>query len=128
MTHPLALLAAYLLGVVAVGRATRLVVHDPYPPIQAVRTWWVGKQAQRDWDTTLQQERTGPAYGWGSLVECPFCAAPYITAVTLAVAIWGDVWTPDLTTVGGWWLVLAVWASVSYLAAMLVLRDEPAED
>lgn len=126
-THPLALLAAFLLAVVAVARATRLVVHDPYPPVQAVRMRWITWQANRDWDPVLQQERTGVAHGWGSLVECPFCAAPYITAVTMAVAIWADVWEPDLGSLAGWWWVLAVWATISYLAAILVLRDEPAE-
>lgn len=122
------LLAAYLLAVVAVARATRLVVHDPYPPVQVLRLRWIDYQANRDWDPVAQHERTGLRYGWGSLVTCPFCAAPYITAVTLAVAIAGDVWEPDLHTLGGWWLVLAVWASISYLAAMLVLRDEPPQD
>lgn len=125
MTDPLALLATYLLAVIALARATRLVVHDPYPPIQALRTRWVGYQAMRDYDPTTQGERTGAAYGWGSLVTCPFCAAPYITAVALATAVWADVWDPDLGTLRGWWLLAAVWASVSYLAAMVVLRDEP---
>lgn len=127
MTDPLALLAAFLLAVVAVARATRLVVHDPWPPVQAARLWWVSYQANRDWNPASQRERTGPGYGWGSLVTCPFCASPYIAAVTLAVGIAGDVWSPDLGSLGGWWLVLAVWASLSYLSSMLVLRDEPPE-
>lgn len=121
----LALAAAYALAVVAVARATRLVIFDPYPPAAAARRWW--------WNQTIG--RGGWRAAWHKLAVgeephdpgCPFCASPYITAVTLAVAIAGDVWTPDLGTVGGWWWVAAVWASVSYLSAMLVLRDEPPE-
>jgi hypothetical protein len=30
---------------------------------------------------------------------------------------------------GGWWWLVNVWAAVSYVAAMIVVRDEPpAED
>lgn len=113
MTPALTLAAAFILGTIAVARATRLVVHDAYPPAQAFRSWFI------------RVTRDG---AWSPLVECPFCASPYIAAVTLAVAIWGDVWEPDLGTVGGWWWVLAVWAAVSYLAAMIELRDEPPEE
>lgn len=125
MTDPLALLAAFLLVTVGVARATRLVVHDPYPPVQALRLRWITWQATRDWDAAAQRERTGVLHGWGSLVECPFCASPYIAAVALGTGVWADVWSPDLSTLAGWWLLLAAWATVSYLAAMIVLRDEP---
>lgn len=106
----LELVAAFTLGVVAAARATRLVTSDKYPPAMWVRARWI------------RLTNDGP---WAALVECPFCASPYIVAVTLAVAVAGGVWSPDLGTVAGWWWVLAVWAAGSYLAAMLVVRDEP---
>jgi hypothetical protein len=124
----LTLLAAYVLGVVGVARATRLVVFDPYPPIAALRLRYITWQESRDWDDAAMRERTGPAHGWAGLVTCQYCFAPYPAAVALALAILGDLWEPDLTTLGGWWLTLAVWASGSYLAAVFVSYDEPASD
>lgn len=128
MTDPLALLAVFLLTVIAVARATRLVVHDPWPPIQALRVWFVAWQETRDHHAGDTGYLGDMAHGWAKLVTCPFCASPYIAAVTLAAGVWADVWSPGLDTLRGWWLLLAVWASVSYLAAMLVLRDEPPEE
>lgn len=110
---PLRLAAAFVVGTIAVARATRLVVHDQYPPAKWVRDWWI---------------RVTHDGAWAVLAECPFCASPYIAAVTLAVAVAGGVWRPELDTLAGWWWVLAVWAAVSYLAAMIVLRDEPPEE
>ena len=123
MTDPLQLLAAFLLAVVGVARATRLLIHDGYPPTAALRRWWwnqtVAKGGWRDSWHLLLVGREPDESG------CPFCAAPYIAAVALGTAVWADVLPLDLGTLAGWWWLLAVWASVSYLAAMLVLRDEP---
>lgn len=116
-THPLALLVAFLLAVIGTARVTRLIVHDSYPPIERLRIGFL-RWASRT-------PRRGP---WSPLMTCPFCAAPYIAAVVLAAAVLADVWSPDLGTVNGWWWLLAVWASVSYLAAMLVVRDEPYDE
>ena len=112
------LLVAFLLAVVGTARATRLVVHDSWPPAEAFRVWW----------TNQTEVKGGWRRDWSVLVTCPFCASPYIAAVVLGSGIIAGVWDPDLSTLAGWWWVLAAWATVSYLAAMLVLRDEPAED
>lgn len=112
---PLTLLAAFVLGTVAVGRAARLVTHDAYPPMQWLRLRWLTWAGQ-----TERRE------GWGPLLTCPFCCAPYLAAGNLAWALtagleWGPFWS------SAWWVVNA-WAAVSYLAAILVVRDEPAEE
>lgn len=121
----LGLLAAFLLGTIATARATRLLIHDQYPPTRALRRWWWNQTiAKGDW-----------RFDWHKLLVgedpdesgCPWCATPYVAAVVLAVAITGGVWSPDLTTVEGWWWTLAVWASGAYLASILYVRDEPAE-
>lgn len=109
--------AALILGTLATARATRLAVHDGWPPAVAVRLRWLTWAAQ-----TPRRQR------WADLLDCPFCFAPYAAAVTLTVAIAAGVWTPDLTTVAGWWWTLAVWASTSYAAAMIVVRDTPPEE
>lgn len=114
----LLLLVAYVVGVVGIARAVRLVVHDTWPPIKTLRDRWRARTGQVvDGDLV-----DGP---WTDLFTCPFCFAPYPTAVAVAAAVWAGVWSPDLDTAAGWWWVLAVWASGSYLAAMVVLRDEP---
>jgi hypothetical protein len=112
MTDPLALLAAFTLGVIGLARATRLVVHDNWPPAEALRLRW------KTW--CAQTQRRGQ---WVDLLDCPFCFAPYPGAAALAVAIAAGVWSPDLGSLAGWWWVLVVWAAGSYLAAILVASD-----
>lgn len=114
MTDPLTLLAAFILGTIAVARATRLVVHDPWPPILWARLRWLTWTGQ-----TPAREK------WADLFTCPFCFAPYAAAVNLTWVLlagleWGPFWS------SAWWVV-NVWAAAAYLAPMLVLRDEPAE-
>lgn len=118
MTLILAALA-FLTGTVAVGRATRLVVADTYPPME-----WVRDRFLHYVTVTRPGLRE-----WAPLVECPFCFAPYAAAVNLLWAVAARPWGTDsltLTSVDGWWWVVNLWAAGSYLAAMLVKRDEPA--
>lgn len=129
MTTTVLLLAvAYVAGVVGIARAVRLVTSDTWPPIKALRDRWKVATAQRDPETGehVRDEDGDLVPGpWTDLLTCPFCFAPYPTAVALGAAIWAGIWSPDLGTLAGWWWTLAVWASASYLAAMVVLRDEP---
>lgn len=127
MTDPLTLTAALILGTLAVARATRLLTSDAYPPATGLRRWW--------WNRTVA--KGGWREGWGPLLVgatpddpgCPFCAAPYLAAAVTGAAVWVGVLPLDLGTLTGWWWLLAVWAAVSYAAAMVVVRDEPpAED
>lgn len=136
MTHPLALLAVFVLTVLGTARLTRLLIHDKWPPVLEARlrvlSWFLNRETRGDdrgwnrlpwWDP-----RYLFTYGWSPLLLCQYCLAPYVAAVVLAVTLWADVWTPDLSTRAGWWLLLAVWAAVSYLAAIVVSYDEPAEE
>lgn len=104
-TDPLVLLTATVVGVLGIARATRLITSDAYPPSVWARAMWVNLT------------RAG---AWSELAECPFCTAPYLTAGSMAWAWFTDLnWT--------WW-VFHVWLAVSYLAAMIVVRDEPPEE
>ena len=98
---PFVLIAAFVVGVLAVARITRLIVDDTFPPVRAATDWYIRHTPEK----------------WGALVECPWCVAPYITVVDMAWA-WstGLHWT--------WWFG-NVWAAVSWLAAWLTLRDIP---
>lgn len=112
MTHdPVTLVAAVLVGTLAVARCTRLVTSDEWPPVLWVRMRWLTWAANgRAW-----------RQGWADLLTCPFCFAPYAAAGDLTLA-----WVSDLAT---WWWLLNLWAAVAYVAAMVVARDEPpAED
>lgn len=125
--HALILLAAFLLAVIATARLARLVTSDAYPPMEAIRTRWEVWQANRDAHRPIAHRPGTLAsirYGWGPLLTCPFCCAPYLAAAVLAVGMAGGVWQPGWSLAGVWWTG-AVWASVSYLSAMLVVRDEP---
>jgi len=97
------LAVAFVFGVVATGRITRLIVDDDYPPVVWLREWYV--------------LRVPPA--WGELVACAFCVSPYVAAINLGVG-----WASDFAW---FWWVPNVWLAGSYLAAMLTARDIPAE-
>jgi hypothetical protein len=100
--NPWVLLAAAFVGVIAVARATRLITQDSWPPAVKARAAW------------SNLVRHG---AWAELVECPFCAAPYLAAADLLWAVWSGLdWL--------WW-VANVWAAGSYLASIVVVRDEP---
>jgi len=94
--------AAFVVGALAVGRVTRLLVEDNFPPI----AWW--REA-------YQKRVTRGA--WGDLATCPFCMAPWVGLADLA---WG--WFTELQP--AWWFV-NLWFAVAYLAAMVVVRDTP---
>jgi hypothetical protein len=110
---------AFLIGSLAVARATRLVTSDAYPPAKALRVWWANKT----------EVHGGWRDGWAPLLTCPFCFAPYAAAADLAWALWSHAPAlPHLPAAGGWWWVVNVWAAGSYLASMIVVRDEPPEE
>lgn len=97
---------AAIVTVIAVARVTKLITEDTWPPAQWGRDRWF--------------DMFGPTSGWRELVICPFCTAPYVAAIDLAVAYFTDMHPI-------WWAV-NIWLAVSYLAAIVVARDIPAED
>lgn len=115
---------AFVVGSIAVGRAARLVTHDAYPPMQWLRHHWVvWTESQTDaTGSARRRERRTWLIGWSPLLTCPFCFAPYAAAADLTWWLLAEGWWAD-----AWWVV-NVWAAVSYVAAIIVLRDEPPED
>lgn len=113
---PLTLVLAFVLAVLAVGRASRLATHDHWPPMLWLRLRWI-----EFWGVRYD----GRHGAWAMLLTCPFCFAPYAAAVDLAWVLaagleWGPFWSSS------WWVVNA-WAALAYLAAIVVVYDEPAE-
>lgn len=107
------LLVTALVGVLSVARLARLATHDSFPPVQAIREWYVNRSVGHS--------------TWADLATCPFCAAPWLALPiggwAVAVQAWevDGVWTAE----GAWWLFNG-WLAVAYLAAMIVAYDEPA--
>ena len=96
-------ITAFVVGVIAVGRAARLLVFDDFPPAEAVRKWYVRHSSE----------------AWSTLFLCPFCLAPYLAAGDLAWYFLAGNWV-----VTAWWLV-NLWAAGAYLAAIIVAYDQP---
>ncbi len=97
---------AFLIAIVAVGRAARLLVFDDFPPTKAFREWWIRKTGEK----------------WGPLFLCQFCLAPYLAAGDTAWYLLA--YYHNDTALWAWWIVNA-WAALSYLAAILVAYDQP---
>ena len=98
-------IAAFVVGVLAVARFTRLVVDDDFPPVAAIRDWYIVKTNEGK---------------WSDLVQCPFCFATWPGLINLALA-----WVSDLAW---WWWFPNLWFAGTYLAAMVTGRDIPPED
>ena len=93
-----------LIGTLAVARAARFVVFDEYPPMLWLRLKWFVLLGDSNWK---------------KLMDCAFCAAPYLAAGDMAFAYFTDFhWS--------WWMV-NIWLAVSYVAAIVVAYDEPEE-
>ena len=107
MNPDLTTILAFVIGVIAVGRAARLLVFDQFPPTRAVREAYIRRVKGK----------------WEGLFECPFCIAPYLAAGDLAWYLLGHHYNSEIA-VYSWWVV-NVWAAVSYLAAILVAYDQP---
>ena len=98
-------IAAFVVGVLAVARFTRLFVDDDFPPTAWLRDWYVRKT------------KDGP---WSDLMQCPFCFATWPGLVNL---VWA--WASDLAW---WWWLPNLWFAGIYLAGMVNVRDIPPED
>lgn len=99
------LILAAVVGILAAGRITRLVVDDKFPPMVRLRGWW---------DVKTDYADDNP--GWGLLLHCPWCFGMYATAF---VGLTG--WASNLHV--AWW-VFHGWLAASYVVSYLVFHDE----
>lgn len=98
-------LAAVVVGIVGSARFVRLVTADKFPPIVKLRMWWDSKTEGDD-----------PEEGWGLLLHCLWCFAPWVVAANLAWALLSDLQP-------AWW-VCNGWLAASYATSWLVFHDE----
>lgn len=101
-------LLAIATAVLGVGRLTRVLVYDDFPP-----SVWVRIQ----WDRIT---RDGP---WSKLVHCWWCASFW---VALACLGW---WLGGMHVEWIMWAWWVFWGglAVSYVATMIIVRDTPNE-
>lgn len=96
-------IVAFLVGVIATGRLTRLVVDDDWPPVVWLREKYILAVPEK----------------WGELVTCSFCVSVWFALPNLLLA-----WATDLSWV--WW-VPNLWFASAYLGAILNARDVPSD-
>ncbi|RPI06020.1 MAG: hypothetical protein EHM63_08900, partial [Actinobacteria bacterium] len=99
--QPLVLIAAFVVGCIAVARIVRLIVDDDFPPVL-----WVRRQIVKVLPPS-----------WIDGLDCPWCVAPYVAIIDI---VWA--WSSGLHW--SWWLG-NVWAAVAWIAAYLCMRDVP---
>jgi undecaprenyl pyrophosphate phosphatase UppP len=99
-------LLAIVVGVVGVARLTRAIVHDDFPP----SVWW-----RMQWSKWTND---GP---WAKLFLCWWCLSFWVALVCIGWFLLIDVAPFFLWS---WWIF---WGGLAlgYLAAMLIVRDEP---
>lgn len=101
-------LLAIVVGVVGVARLTRAVVNDDFPPF----VWW-----RITWSRITND---GP---WAKLFLCWWCLSFWVALVCIGWFLLIDAHPIFLWS---WWIF---WGGLAlgYLAAMLIVRDEPRE-
>lgn len=108
LANPLILVLAILTAILGVGRLTRVLTYDPFPPAMAIRMAW------------LRVTKDGP---WGKLATCWWCASFWIT---LGALLWFWIGSYVLWIQIAWWWFFGALA-ISYLAAIIITRDTPIE-
>lgn len=106
---------ALLAAVLGVGRMTRVLVYDQYPPTVWLRERFIWITRDRDATRAAGNGEVVPG-GWSKLATCWWCATPWIMVVCIA---WG--WATSLSW--PWW---AFWGTLglAYLSAMVIERDD----
>jgi uncharacterized protein DUF1360 len=100
----------------AVGRITRLVVQDDFPPLLAPRRWIVGRYPDKlnvplPAGKYAEHPRQRTHWWLGELVTCPWCASGWVALATwLLVWHWQPLPLPVI-----WWP--AIWMGGAVLAA-----------
>lgn len=105
--------------IVAIWRATRLLVVDDFPPIRAVRDWFIRTFAQVDADGNMVAGRHlgGIGHAIAYVWTCPWCMSIYVGAGICAAADWR-------LSVPYPWLIVAAGSGLSGVMAWLESEHE----
>lgn len=105
--------------IVAIWRATRLLVVDDFPPIRAVRDWFIRTFATVDGDGNMVGGRHlgGIGHAIAYVWTCPWCMSIYVGVGICALADWRlDVPYP--------WLIVAAGSGLSGVMAWFESEHE----
>lgn len=108
-----------LLLIVAIWRTTRLLVRDEFPPIRAIREWFITSFATVDSAGELgNTSRWGaPGRSLAYLWTCTWCMSVWVGAALVALADWRlDVPLP--------WLVVAAGSAASGLLNLVEVEHD----
>lgn len=95
--------AAALVVIFGMGRLSRLITYDDFPPAVWARELWA--------------VRITKGNSWSKLSTCPWCLTPWLVLVDLLAAYFSDLhWL--------WW-AFNIWFALSYAASIVVAYDEP---
>lgn len=101
---------AILVAVLGVGRWSRLVTYDQFPPA----AWW-----RQTWTDLVSKKHEA----WVDLFFCPWCFTPWLMLVCIGTFFlsFTALWIAWL-----WWLFWG-WGALSYIASIVLAYDEPAQ-
>lgn len=99
---------ALFVAIMGVGRWSRLVTYDKFPPVVWVREkWevWTVKHAHSDWT---------------DLLFCPWCFTPWLFLICIG---WFALTFVAPFFAWSWWLFWG-WGAVSYVASIVISYDQ----
>lgn len=99
-------IVAVLVLVLGVGRLVRIIYYDDFPLSVKLRILW--------------DRVTGDSL-WNKLFHCPWCLTPW---VMLGAMGWFALGLYQPWAAWSWWLFWG-WMALSYVATMIIVRDEP---
>ena len=109
LENPVLGILAILVAILGIGRLTRAIVHDDFPPA----VWWRIKW--EDWT------HGGP---WTKLFTCWWCLSFWVALACIGWFLLIDVHEFFMWS---WWIFWGALA-LSYVATMIIVRDEPGEE
>lgn len=111
LTEPHMLGLAIITLILGAGRLTRVIVHDAFPPTIKLRMAW--------------DRLVGDDSSWAKLFHCWWCMSFWVTGIGVGWFMLGQIdgwaWVNVL-----WWIIWGTLA-MSYVAAIIIARDEPTD-
>lgn len=107
--NPFLMVLAILTVILGSGRLTRVIVHDAFPPAIQLRMAW--------------DRLVGDDSSWSKLFHCWWCMSFWVTLGSVGWFMLGQI--PGWTWLNVIWWVFWGALAMSYVAAIVIARDEP---
>lgn len=106
--NPFLMVLAVLALTLGSGRLTRVLVHDAFPPAIAFRIAW---------------DKLTEGSEWNKLFHCWWCLSFWVTLFGIGWFAWGQIPGWEYLNIA-WWVFFGA-LGMSYIAAIVIARDEP---